>query len=120
MTAVPVRHAPRPRRLAAAAAASVLAAILLAGCGGDGSNVSCSLDTSCSVTFDRGVNAKASILGVDVELVGVQNDHVTVKVADQQVQVPVGDANGSAEAGGVRIQVQEVTDTKVVMKVSKA
>jgi hypothetical protein len=34
--------------------------------------------------------------------------------------VPVGDANGSAEAGGVRIQVQEVTDTKVVMKVSKA
>jgi hypothetical protein len=112
MTAFPVR-------VAVSAASAVLAAALLAGCGGDGSNVDCSLD-SCDVTFDRGVDANASILGVDVELVGVQNDQVTVKVADQQINVPVGDASGQTEAGGLRFDVQEVTDSKVVMKVSKA
>jgi hypothetical protein len=112
MTAFPVR-------VAVSAASAALAAVLLAGCSGDGSDVSCSLD-SCDVTFDRGVDANASVLGVDVELVGVQNDQVTVKVADKEINVPVGDAAGTAEAGGLRFDVQEVTDSKVVMKVSKA
>jgi hypothetical protein len=120
MTAVPVRPVSRRLgRIALAAASSALVAVLLAGCGDEGSNVSCSLD-SCKVTFDRGVDAKASILGVDVELQGVRNDQVTVKVAGQEISVPVGTEQGQAEAGGLRFQVQEVTDSKVVMKVSKA
>jgi len=114
MTAVP-----RSRRLALAAASSALAAVLLAGCGGEDSNVSCSLN-DCTVSFDRGVDANASILGVDVELVGVRDDQVTVKVADQQINVPAGDAQGEAEAGGLRFQVQEVTDSKVIMKVNRS
>jgi hypothetical protein len=117
MTAFPARLF--PARVALSAASAALAAVLLAGCGGDGSDVDCSLD-SCNVTFDRGVDANASILGVDVELVGVQNDQVTVKVADQQVSVPVGDASGQTEAGGLRFEVQEVTDSKVVLKVTRA
>jgi hypothetical protein len=111
MTAVPVR-------LAVSAATAALAAVLLAGCGGEGSDVSCSLD-DCTVTFDRGVDAEASILGVNVELVGVRDDQVTVKVADQELDVPVGSAEASAEAGGLNFRVHEVTDSSVVMKVSR-
>lgn len=112
MTAVPVR-------LAVSAATAALAAVLLAGCGGEGSDVSCTLN-DCTVTFDRGVDAQASILGVNVELVGVRDDQVTVKVADQEINVPAGSAEGQAEAGGLSFKVSEVTDSTVVMKVSKA
>jgi hypothetical protein len=112
MTAVPVR-------LALSAATAALAAVLLAGCGGEGSDVSCSLN-DCTVTFDRGVDAQASILGVNVELVGVRDDQVTVKVADQEINVPVGSAQGQAEAGGLTFKVDEVTDSTVVMKVTRA
>jgi hypothetical protein len=108
-----------PMRLAVSVATAALSAVLLAGCGGEGSDVSCSLN-DCTVTFDRGVDAKASILGVNVELVGVRDDQVTVKVADQEINVPVGSAEGETQAGGLNFRVHEVTGSSVVMKVSRA
>ncbi|MER7544185.1 hypothetical protein ABTW95_14370 [Spirillospora sp. NPDC127506] len=89
----------------------------LAACGGENSRTSCDVD-SCTITFDRGVDASASILGVKAELVKVQGDLVTLKIAGQQVTVPVGD--GEQEAEGFNVSVQSVTEDNVVVKISNA
>ncbi|NKZ07511.1 hypothetical protein [Actinomadura latina] len=89
----------------------------LAACGGENSKTSCAVN-SCTVTFDRGVDASASILGVKAELVKVQGDLVTLKIAGQQVTVPVGD--GGQEAEGFNVSVQSVTKDNVVVKISNA
>lgn len=84
------------------------------GCGGQGTETTCTT-SACTVTFDRGVDAEASILGIKVQLVGVKGDRVTLTVAGQRVTVPVG---GESQADGVNVAVQEVTEDKVVVRVS--
>ncbi|MEV6771882.1 hypothetical protein AB0N05_24980 [Nocardia sp. NPDC051030] len=71
--------------------------------------------SGCTVTFDRGVNAKASVLGVDAELMAVNGDTVTLKVAGREVSVPVGDTR---PADGLKVSVQEITGDKVVVKLA--
>ncbi|QKW35353.1 hypothetical protein HUT06_15985 [Actinomadura sp. NAK00032] len=88
----------------------------LAACGGENSDTSCGVN-SCTVTFDRGVDASASILGVKAELVKVQGEMVTLKVAGQTVTVPVGDGE---QAEGFNISVQSVTQDNVVVKISNS
>lgn len=95
-----------------------LAAVLtlsVAACGGENSRTECSL-TACTVTFDRGVNASASILGINAELVGVQGDRVTLKIGGQQIVVPV---NGEQQAEGFNVSVQSVTEENVVVRISQ-
>ncbi|GAA4249850.1 hypothetical protein [Dactylosporangium darangshiense] len=99
------------RRLAAVAAALVIATGGLAACSSD--NVDCTT-SACTVTFDRGVEAKSSVLGVDVKLVGVDNGVVKLDVAGTTVSVPV---DGSAQAQGFDITVQKVTDAEVVVRI---
>jgi hypothetical protein len=107
------------RRIAALALSVTLAgAGVLAGCSGDGADVDCNLN-SCTVTMDRGVDAQASVLGVDITLKGVANDQVTLDVEGNSVNIPTGD-NGSTEVGGLSITVQEVTGDKVVLQVTQA
>jgi hypothetical protein len=103
------------RRLAAALPVLALA-FGAAACGGDGSGTSCSLN-SCTVTFDRGVDANASILGVKAELVGVRDDMVTLRIAGRPVTVPTG---GQSSADGYRVSVQSVTQKQVIVKISRA
>ncbi|WP_235748212.1 hypothetical protein [Nocardia coffeae] len=67
------------------------------------------------ITFDRGVSAKASVLGVDAKLVAVNGDTVVLSVAGQEVSVPVGQTRS---ASGVGVTVQQVTEDKVVVRVS--
>ncbi|MFD0687083.1 hypothetical protein [Actinomadura fibrosa] len=86
----------------------------VAACGGENSKTDCGVN-SCTVTFDRGVDANASILGVKAELVGVQGQNVTLKVAGQTVTVPVGD---NEQADGFNVSVQSVTKDNVVVKIS--
>ncbi|MGH3391278.1 MAG: hypothetical protein ACRDOO_20615 [Actinomadura sp.] len=86
-----------------------------AGCGGEGSNTNCSIN-SCTVTFNRGVDASASILGIKAELVDVKGNQVTLNVGGQRVTVPV---NGEQQAEGFNIEVQSVTDENVVVKISQ-
>ncbi|MFA1548093.1 hypothetical protein [Actinomadura chokoriensis] len=88
----------------------------LAACGGENSKTSCNV-SSCTVTFERGVDASASILGVEAELVKVQGQLVTLKVAGQTVTVPVGDGE---QAEGFDISVQSVTKDSVVVKISNS
>lgn len=86
-----------------------------AACSGEGTKTDCSIN-SCTVTFDRGVDANASILGVKAELVNVQGNNVTLKVGGQQVTVPL---NGQQEAGGMSVSVQSVTKDKVVAQIAR-
>src|SRR5688572_29261176 len=101
------------RRLATVAAIAVLGFGPLAACSSE--NVECTLN-ACTVTFDRGVDAKSEVLGVEVKLVGVENGTVKVDVAGTTVDVPV---DGTVEAEGFKLDVQEVTNEKVVLKVEK-
>lgn len=87
----------------------------IAACGGENTETDCNLN-ACTVTFNRGVEASASILGVKAELVSVQGNNVTMKVAGQQLTVPV---DGQQEADGFNVAVQSVTEDKVVVKISQ-
>ncbi|MFI6867634.1 hypothetical protein [Nocardia sp. NPDC050406] len=81
---------------------------------GPGSKTECQV-SGCTVTFDRGVNAKASVLGVDAELVAVNGNTATLRVAGQEVSVPVGE---TAPADGMNVTVQEVTADQVVVRLA--
>lgn len=98
------------RRFAAVTTALVLALAGLSACSSD--NVDCTTN-ACTVTFDRGVEAKSSVLGVDVKLVSVENGVVRLDVAGTTVSVPV---DGSTQAQGFDISVQKVTDSEVVVR----
>jgi hypothetical protein len=98
---------------------AVLPFILLAlgaaaACGGENSKTSCGVN-SCTVTFDRGVEASATVLGVKAELVKVQGETVTLKIGGQTVTVPAGDGQ---QAEGFDVSVQSVTKDQVVVKIS--
>jgi hypothetical protein len=98
-------------------AAATLAVGLLAGCSGDGADVSCNLN-DCTVTMDRGVNAQAGVLGIDVKLDSATDDQVTLEVDGNKVSIPTA-GNSTADVGGLTVTVQQVTGDKVVLKVTK-
>ncbi|MFQ6391998.1 hypothetical protein ACLMAJ_00945 [Nocardia sp. KC 131] len=102
------------RRLIALCVFALLASFGAVACTAEGAGTKsdCNLG-GCTVTFTRGVNAKASILGIDAELVAVNGNLITLKVAGQEVTVPVGETQPS---NGVNVTVQEVTDDKVIVK----
>lgn len=111
------RQAHRTKGVGALAAAGALTAALLAGCGGgdeDGTKTTCTLN-SCTVTFDRGVDASASVLGVEAKLVSVENSQATIRLAGQQVTIPVGQDTSS---GGLNVAVQSITTDQVVVSIS--
>lgn len=93
-----------------------LGAALLAGCSSEGASTDCGLD-ACTVTFDRGVEANASILGVEAKLVGAQGDQVTVEVAGEQLTLTVGQQ--ATEVGAVQVSLDSVTDQQVVIRVAR-
>lgn len=100
----------------ALAAPIVALAVVLSGCGGEGSNTSCGLD-GCTVTFARSGPAEVSVLGVTARLVRVDADIAQVEVAGQTVMVPVG---AQTEVSGFVVRVEEITDAQVVVRISTA
>jgi hypothetical protein len=105
-----------PIRRALTGIALAVLAFGAAGCGGSaGADTDCSIN-SCTVTFDRGVDASASVLGIKAELVDVKDNQVMLKIADQPVTVPV---DGEQQAGGFNVSVESVTKTAVVVKISR-
>jgi hypothetical protein len=78
--------------------------------------VSCTLN-SCTVALDRGVDAKASVLGVGVELVEVTKDQVVVDVGGSRVALPNG--GSEVQASGLSVKVEKLTDSQVVLAVSR-
>jgi hypothetical protein len=99
------------------AAAGALGAALLAGCSSEGASTQCGLD-QCTVTFDRGVEGSASVLGVDARFVGAQGDQVTIEVAGEQLTLTAGQA--ATEVGGLSVSVASVTESQAVVRISRA
>lgn len=67
------------------------------------------------MTFDRGVDARASVLGIDAELIRVANNQATIEVAGQKLILPVG---GESQAEGFAVAIQEITDDNVVVRIT--
>jgi hypothetical protein len=104
------------RQMAAVTLAAGLAVSALAGCSGEGSTSSCST-SQCTITFQRNVeNAKISILGIEVQVVSATNDTVTLKVAGQEVNIDKGQG---LSVGDFQVQVQEITDSEIIVQVSR-
>ncbi|MGW1061712.1 hypothetical protein [Micromonospora sp. NBC_01412] len=104
------------RRAVGLLAGLALGVALLAGCSSEGASTDCGLD-ACTVTFDRGVEASATILGVEAKLVGAQGDQVTVEVAGEQLSLTVGQQ--ATEVGGFAVTLDSVTDQEVKIRVSR-
>ncbi|WP_280234478.1 hypothetical protein [Nocardia cyriacigeorgica] len=81
---------------------------------GDGYTSECKVE-GCLITFERGVDAEASVLGLKIKVVKVEGNTVSLSVGGQEVTVPVGE---SGSLDGNTISVREVTDDKVVINVS--
>lgn len=81
---------------------------------GPGTKSECDIG-GCTVTFERGVKAEISVLGVAAELTAVEGNTVTLTVAGQQVTVPVGE---SRQAEGMNLTVREVTPEQVVVEIA--
>jgi len=104
------------RRLTGVAAGLALGVALLAGCSSEGASTDCGLD-ACTVTFDRGVEASASILGVEARLIGADGDRVTVEVAGEEVTLTVGEQ--ATEVAGLAVSLDRVTETEVAIRVAR-
>lgn len=103
-------------RTAGLFAGLALGVAVLAGCSSDGADTDCGLD-ACTVTFDRGVDASASILGVEAKLIGAQGDQVTVEVAGEQLSLTIGQQ--ATEVGGFAVTLDSVTDQQVQIRVAR-
>lgn len=95
---------------------SVLAATaFLAGCGWFGdSDTKCGVDGACRVTLDREKDATVEVAGIDIKLIKVEGDLVTLEVGGQQIVVPKGEEGESSDA---QVAVEKITETEVVLKV---
>ncbi|NUS42939.1 MAG: hypothetical protein HOQ24_04530 [Mycobacteriaceae bacterium] len=95
---------------------AVPALLGLTGCSADGPGTKSDCDlTGCTVTFDRGVDASVKVLGVEAKVVAVNGNTVTMKVGNQQVDVPVGETEPS---NGMSVTVKELTNDKVTVKIA--
>ncbi|HCT81548.1 MAG TPA: hypothetical protein DGT23_34240 [Micromonosporaceae bacterium] len=104
-------------RVLAALALSAGLVAGLAACSSEGASTSCST-SECTITFDRSVaDAKASVLGVEVVLVSATDKTVTLKVAGQEVTI---NNEQSATAGGLNLQLKSLSESQIVVEVSRA
>ncbi|MFB9236783.1 hypothetical protein ACFFWC_14680 [Plantactinospora siamensis] len=107
---------PRQRRAAGALAAVTLGLAGLAGCGAQHTERECGLDY-CLVTFDRGVDARTSVLGVDARLIGASTDTVTVQLGGEQLVLSTEEQ--AARVGGLYVSVEAVNDQQAVLRVGR-
>jgi hypothetical protein len=75
--------------------------------------------TGCTVTLQRGGDARVSVLGLDVQVTGTTGDHLTLRVGGQQATVPLT-GQGSAQLAGLAVRVQSVDDSRIVLRISRS
>jgi hypothetical protein len=79
-------------------------------------NADCSLvEGKCTVTFDRGVNAKAEVLGVTAEFVSATDNTATLRIAGQEITVPL---DSEEPSGDFDVRVTSITQEQVVVEIS--
>lgn len=108
-----IAHSSRTPRATTLAAALLLAVVVLTGCADEGASTDCGLD-ECIVTFERGVEAEANVLGVQARLVGADDRTVTLEVAGEQVSLTTGQRG--TEVGGVWVSIDRVDDEQVSIR----
>jgi hypothetical protein len=101
-------------RAVAGGLVAVLCAGAVSGCTSD--NVSCTT-SSCTVKLNRGVDTKASVLGVDVTLIEVKDEQVVLDVGGTRATLPSSGAQ--TQVGGLTMKVNEVTGEQVVLDISR-
>ncbi|WP_106398539.1 hypothetical protein [Actinocorallia populi] len=69
----------------------------------------------CTVTFDRGVNAKAEVLGVNAEFVSATDTSATLKIGGQELTVPLDSEQSSGEFD---VRVQSITQEQVIIEIT--
>jgi hypothetical protein len=104
------------RRIISIVSGLVLGLAVLAGCSSDGASTDCGLD-QCTVTFDRGVSARASVLGVEAKLIGVENDQVTIEVAGERLSLTYGQQG--VQVAGLFVSVDSVDDSQVAVRIAR-
>ncbi|AHH19110.1 hypothetical protein NONO_c43260 [Nocardia nova SH22a] len=82
---------------------------------GAGTTTECKVE-GCTITFERGVDAKANVLGLEAKLEAVEGNQVTLSVGGQKVTVPVGESGSTGN--GARITVREVTQDQVIVDIA--
>ena len=107
--------APLLRRAGMLLAAAALGLATLTACSSDGTSTECRLD-SCTVTFDRGVEAGASVLGVEARLIAVDGDVVTMEIAGQQLSITAGQQ--ATEVAGFTVALESVDADNVAVRIS--
>ncbi|GAB3141198.1 hypothetical protein GCM10027290_13400 [Micromonospora sonneratiae] len=107
---------PSLRRTAGLVAGLALGVAVLAGCSSDGASTDCGID-ACTVTFSQGVEASASVLGVEAKLVGVQDDKATIEIAGERLTLTVGQQG--TEVGGLMVTLESVTNDQAVVRISR-
>ncbi|WP_433731645.1 hypothetical protein ACQP0C_06905 [Nocardia sp. CA-129566] len=104
------------QRMLALSAFALLTPLAAVACSASGPGYKSACEVSgCTVTFTRGVNAKANVLGIDAELVAVNGNTVTLKVGGQEVSIPAGQTRS---ADGLGATVQEITNDEVVVRLT--
>ncbi|GAA2527517.1 hypothetical protein GCM10010201_27900 [Pilimelia columellifera subsp. columellifera] len=93
--------------------ALALALTGVAGCSSE--NASCDLN-ACTVTFD-GVNATASVLGVEAKVVSVQGEQVTLEVAGAQQTLTVGQQ--AVDIAGLKATLESADTDKIVVRLAR-
>lgn len=102
--------------MAAGVAALALGAALLAGCGTEGASTNCGVD-ACTVTFDRGLDASVSVLGVEAKLVGVDGNQATVEVAGEQIALWTDEP--ATEVAGLAVRLERLDRREVVVRIGR-
>lgn len=87
--------------------------MLLVGCGSD---TECGLD-ECIVTFDRGVEAETSVLGVEARFISFADDIVTIEVAGERLSLST-DGQGT-EVAGLWVSVHSADTEQVAVRTGR-
>lgn len=69
------------------------------------------------MTFDRGVDATASVLGVEAKLVGVDGNQATVEVAGEQISLWTDQP--ATEVAGLAVRLDRVDNREVVVRIGR-
>lgn len=102
-------------RLTKLVVAATLGLAVLTGCG-ENSSTDCGID-ECTVTFNRGVEASASVLGVDAKLISANGESVTVEIAGEELTLTVGQQG--TDVAGLKVYLDSVTDSQVAIRISR-
>lgn len=95
----------------------VLGVAVLTGCSSENASTDCGIN-ACTVTFDRGVEARASVFGIEAKLVGTEDDRVTIEVAGEQLTLTTGQEMGT-EIGGLTVSLESVDDSQVAIRIER-